>query len=123
MIAAQSDRLGAKRRLQRGISNMTETHGCHSVPLNISSDRCAHTSSVERRLRSSGYLALRRIHCACEGGVLSLHGCVPSHYLKQVAQAIADEVEGVDRVDNQIRVQSIGVAGRPSVSPNDPSPN
>jgi osmotically-inducible protein OsmY len=123
MIAARYDRFGATGCLQRGSCNMNEPDECRSIPLDVSSDRCGHRLSAERRLRSSGYLALRGIRCACEGGVLSLHGCVPSHYLKQVAQAIADEVEGVHRVDNQIRVLPIGVAGRSSASPNEPWSN
>jgi osmotically-inducible protein OsmY len=77
-----------------------------SADTNASDDRCEHKVSVERRLEASGYLALRRIDCDCEcdGGVLSLRGCVPSHYLKQVAQRIAATVDGIHRVDNRIEV-------------------
>jgi osmotically-inducible protein OsmY len=75
-----------------------------SAIVNPSDGRCGHLTSVEQRLGASGYLALRRIDCQCEGGVLSLRGRVPSQYLKQVAQAIAAAVEGVHRVDNQIEV-------------------
>jgi osmotically-inducible protein OsmY len=66
-------------------------------------------ASLEERLGASGYLALRRIHCECEceDGVLCLRGCVPSQYLKQVAQMIATAVEGVHRVDNQIKVVAV----------------
>lgn len=63
-------------------------------------------SAVEQRLGSSGYLALRRIRCECDGDVLSLRGCVPSYFLKQVAQAIAGDTAGIRRVDNQIQVLS-----------------
>jgi osmotically-inducible protein OsmY len=63
-------------------------------------------SSVEQRLGSSGYLALRRIRCECVGDVLSLRGSVSSYYLKQMAQAIAGDVEGIRLVDNQIQVLS-----------------
>lgn len=64
---------------------------------------------VACRLRRSGYLALRDVSCDVRGGMLSLHGRLPTHYLKQVAQAIAVEVEGVTSVVNRIDV----VASKP----------
>jgi osmotically-inducible protein OsmY len=62
--------------------------------------------SVERRWQSSGYTALTRIHSDFEGesGVLRLRGSLPSHYLKQVAQELVIDLEGVRLVDNQINV-------------------
>jgi osmotically-inducible protein OsmY len=83
---------------------MTTTDDCGSAAMNSPHGRCGHTVSVEQRLGASGYLALRRIHCECEGGVLSLRGSVSSQYLKQIAQMIAAAGEGVHRVDNQIEV-------------------
>ena|SRR5271167_1554764 len=59
---------------------------------------------VEERLRGSSYLALRDILCLASDGVLYLHGCVASHYLKQVAQELASGVEGVRHVVNLIEV-------------------
>jgi osmotically-inducible protein OsmY len=59
-----------------------------------------------RRLRHSGYLALRDISCDVDGDGLSLHGRLPSYYLKQVAQALVAEVEGVERVVNMIKVSA-----------------
>jgi osmotically-inducible protein OsmY len=63
-------------------------------------------SSVERRWQTSGYTALTRIHSDFEGesGILHLRGSLPSHYLKQVAQELVIDLEGVRRVDNQINV-------------------
>jgi osmotically-inducible protein OsmY len=87
---------------------MSKPDGCGSATMKTSQGRCGHKVSVEQRLGASGYLALRRIDCECEGGVLCLRGCVPSQYLKQVAQAIAAAVEGVRRVDNQIEVVAGG---------------
>ncbi len=85
---------------------MTQPYDCGSAALATPRGRCDHKVSVEQRLGASGYLALRRIacECRCEGGVLCLRGCVGSQYLKQVAQMIAVAVEGVHRVDNQIKV-------------------
>jgi osmotically-inducible protein OsmY len=65
---------------------------------------CGISLSAASRLQRSGYAALRRIACAVEGGVLHLHGCVPSHYLKQVAQALVADVDGVCLVQNKIQV-------------------
>ncbi len=83
---------------------MIKPDGWRPATVNASHSRCGHQVSVEQRLGTSGYLALRGIRCEYEGGVLLLRGCVPSQYLKQVAQAIADAVDGVHRVDNQIEV-------------------
>jgi hypothetical protein len=49
------------------------------------------------------YLALD-VSCACRGGVLVLRGCLPSHYLKQLAQEVVARLEGVQSIDNQIQV-------------------
>jgi len=67
---------------------------------------CSVRSSVERRLQRSGYTALSRVSCEFqkESGVLHLRGAVGSHYLKQVAQELVRDIEGVHSVDNQIRV-------------------
>jgi osmotically-inducible protein OsmY len=60
---------------------------------------------AENRLRSNPYLALKNITCSQAGdGALVLRGCLPSYYLKQVAQTVVGQVEGVRRVDNQIQV-------------------
>jgi osmotically-inducible protein OsmY len=92
---------------------MIERDGCSAAVINKSSSRCPHRLMAEQRLEASGYLALRRIQCDCLGGVLCLRGCVPSHYLKQVAQEIAVGVEGVRRVDNQLRVLPAVAAANP----------
>jgi len=56
------------------------------------------------RLRSSSYSALKEVGCTCRGGTLELRGLLPSHYLKQVAQSLASDVEGVTAVVNRIQV-------------------
>jgi osmotically-inducible protein OsmY len=60
---------------------------------------------AERRLRESLYHILRNVSVVFEGGVASLHGRVPSYYLKQMAQTIVGQIQGIDRVDNQIQVE------------------
>jgi osmotically-inducible protein OsmY len=59
---------------------------------------------AERALRNSPYLALRNIACECRDGMLTLRGCLPTYYLKQVAQAVVARVEGVRHVVNEIEV-------------------
>jgi hypothetical protein len=42
--------------------------------------------------------------------VLLLRGCLPTHYLKQIAQeVVAHQVQGVGRLDNQIQVVRVVV--------------
>ena len=63
---------------------------------------------AEDRLRRSGYLALRDISCEVREGIARLRGRLPTHYVKQVAQAIVAKVEGVVVVMNQIEVTASG---------------
>jgi osmotically-inducible protein OsmY len=59
---------------------------------------------AERALRSGPYPALKNLCCDCRGGVLVLRGCLPTYYLKQVAQEVVAHLEGVQGVENQIEV-------------------
>ncbi len=69
---------------------------------------------AESRLRQNAYLALKNISCEFHDGVLTLQGCVPTYYLKQVAQEVVAPVEGVERVENRIEVlaPALSAAGR-----------
>jgi hypothetical protein len=62
---------------------------------------------VEQRLRSNPYLSLRNITSDYLDGVLVLRGCVPTYYLKQMAQEVVTDLEGVERIDNQIQVLTL----------------
>jgi osmotically-inducible protein OsmY len=67
----------------------------------------ANKDLAERRLRSNPYLALKNVSCdSLDGGVLILRGCVPSYYLKQIAQQAVASLDGIERIDNQIEVVS-----------------
>ncbi len=66
--------------------------------------RPAAADLAERCLRRNPYLALKNVSCDWRDGVLLLRGCLPSYYLKQVAQEAVSAVEGVGRIDNQIQV-------------------
>ena len=63
---------------------------------------------VERALRATGYGPLRGIEVTAHERLVILAGPAPSYYLKQVAQATALAVPGVDRVRNDLEV------GRPA---------
>jgi osmotically-inducible protein OsmY len=67
---------------------------------------CTEKELAERRLRGNPYLALKNVSCDSLDGMLILRGCVPSYYLKQIAQQAVASLEGVERIDNQIEVIS-----------------
>jgi osmotically-inducible protein OsmY len=59
---------------------------------------------AESCLRGNPYLALKNVSCDYHEGVLTLRGCLPSYYLKQMAQAAVSRVAGAARIVNQIEV-------------------
>jgi hypothetical protein len=60
---------------------------------------------AERGLRRSRYSALKHVSCDYQGGVLVLRGCLPTYYLKQVAQeVVAHQFAKVQRLENRIQV-------------------
>ncbi len=91
------------------LSNLTSDHRPSVPPLEYSEIH----REAEERFRESSYLAVRTISCTVGDGVIHLHGSLPSHYLKQVAQELASSVEGVHRVINRIEVFAPAVQGRP----------
>jgi hypothetical protein len=72
---------------------------------------------AEERLQRSRYLALQDVLCIASDSVLYLHGCLPSYYLKQVAQELAGGVEGVQHVINLIKVLRPAVQRPPRLRP------
>jgi osmotically-inducible protein OsmY len=63
--------------------------------------------SAKRRLAESGCYArqFEQITVRWRDGVLTLQGRLPSFYLKQVLQTLLRNVEGVNRIDNQVKVE------------------
>ena len=59
---------------------------------------------AEMSLRGNSYLGLKHLSCELEGGVLTLRGCVPTYYLRDLAAAAVERLEGVIRVVNEIQV-------------------
>jgi osmotically-inducible protein OsmY len=59
---------------------------------------------IHDRLQTAGYLALRGVDCEVRDGVAYLDGRLRSHYLKQIAQAAAMQVDGIVGIENRIDV-------------------
>lgn len=61
---------------------------------------------AERSLRCNAYLALKNVSCEYHDGTLTLRGCLPTYYLKQMAQTAVSRIEGIGRIVNKIEVVS-----------------
>jgi osmotically-inducible protein OsmY len=62
------------------------------------------TSRVRRGLNQSGYSALRAVDVLPIPGGICLSGRVSTYYLKQLAQSLAMETDGVHIVENELIV-------------------
>ena len=62
--------------------------------------------AAESRLHSSHDSELQKIHCTSHLGVLTLHGRVSSFSVRQKAQELIKDLEGLDIIDNQIEVDT-----------------
>lgn len=58
-----------------------------------------------KRLQSSGYAALRRLQCEVTEGVVIVQGVVASYFLKQMAQTLIQQLDGIQRVTNLVEVR------------------
>jgi hypothetical protein len=85
---------------------MLAVHSTGTEPVTHSFDPQPDIQAVaEGALRSSPYPSLKKLSCDYRGGVLILRGCLPSYYLKQIAQeVVAHQVKGVGCLENQIQV-------------------
>jgi len=63
---------------------------------------------IRRRLGAAGHHALRQIECEYFNGVVVLRGCVPTYYLKQIAQAVLLTSPIAEKVVNLIDVSENG---------------
>jgi hypothetical protein len=68
---------------------------------------------AHNRLATSSHRLLRSVHCDFDGEVLSVHGRLPSFYLKQLVQSLLGGLDGVHRIDNRVAV--VSAFGRSSV--------
>ena len=62
------------------------------------------SEAAKNRLFKTPHLAMQRIWCEFDGGILFLRGQVPRYYLKQLAQAAVAGMEGIHQVINDIEV-------------------
>ena len=67
---------------------------------------------ARERLARGGYSQLARVVPSYRRGLLVLGGYLPSQYLRQVAQELVGDIDGVRRVLNQIEVRSAAARGR-----------
>jgi hypothetical protein len=89
------------------MSRLNSSGPVPASPVASAARRLSLREQAECRLRSNAYLALRNVCCDDQDGVLILHGCVPSYYLKQVAQTVVSQVEGVQAIVNNIAVIAV----------------
>jgi hypothetical protein len=69
------------------------------------------------KLRKSSHAPLRRVSGELRDGRIVLHGKLPNFYLKQLAQAVAAQVCGPGRLDNEIVVETLERAAASRVPP------
>jgi hypothetical protein len=63
--------------------------------------------AAQRRLKTSGYEALRAIHCRFRSGTMHLTGVAPTYFHKQLAQEAVRTLEAVRAINNQITVKPL----------------
>lgn len=61
-------------------------------------------ASIQEALNRSGYGELRGVDLDCEGNSVTISGCLPTFYLKQLVQSIALAAPGVEQVNNNVHV-------------------
>lgn len=61
---------------------------------------------IQQRVDSSYRFAFSRVTWSYEDGRLTLHGRVPSFYLKQLLQELMRDIEEVQQINNDVDVDS-----------------
>ena len=69
-------------------------------------------ADAQARLRKSGYHELHLISCEYHEGLLTLHGHVSTFHLKQVAQTLIRDLDGVGEINNRLEVAVAGNHGQ-----------
>ena len=70
----------------------------------LSKEKAAVEADARLRLRRSGYSQLGVVSCEFHEGVLTLRGRVSTFYLKQVAQTVIRNLDGVGEINNRLEV-------------------
>jgi len=81
-------------------------HAAESVPTTPVSGTGTHPVArrIAQRFQESLYIELRAIDCSYREGVLTLHGVVPTFYLKQVCTSLTEGIDDIQQVDNRVEV-------------------
>lgn len=79
-----------------------------ATPPKVESKDTELVRNVEQALAASGYMQLRAVEVKVHEGLVTLKGRVPTYYLKQMAQSVAMQHEGVEMLQNNIEVVSTG---------------
>jgi len=61
---------------------------------------------LQKAFDASPYRQLRSLKIYCHSGRVTLQGCLPTYYLKQVAQTLVREVSDVRDIDNDVKVRA-----------------
>ncbi len=62
------------------------------------------STAVQQRLRASNYWHLRQLLCEGNGATVSVAGKVPNFHLKQIAQKLVYQTDGVEHMIDRIEV-------------------
>lgn len=73
-------------------------------PVDDSTSQPSATDLLRESLGRLGYQQLSDIQCSTSGDEIVLSGQLDSFYLKQVAQSVAINIPGINRVKNEIQV-------------------
>ena len=77
---------------------------CEMASLSFQGQLSELDERVQLTLQQSGHQLLRQVRVCESRGTVTLSGDLPTFYMKQMAQTIVGNVEGVYRVDNRISV-------------------
>ncbi len=83
-------------------NNAGDTGTLAPVITTIDDDRIV--AAIRSDYFQSDQVKARDIDVSSQGGVVTLSGAVPSDDVRQTAVSLAEKVDGVDRVNNQLRV-------------------
>jgi osmotically-inducible protein OsmY len=81
-----------------------ELHRSADAGLNPADSDQALIDALSRALGATGYTALREIEVEFNNGVAVFWGKVPTYHQKQLAQAVAQKVNGVRGIANGLEV-------------------
>jgi osmotically-inducible protein OsmY len=70
---------------------------------------------AQKRMNQSLYPEVKRIVCNYRKGKLTLYGVVSSFHARRIAEALVEDLEGVEVVDNQLVVNAPPLKSRPGL--------